>query len=208
MKKTLTALTTLIITLLSTLCYSQDIIELNNGEEIESKVTEVLSKEIKYKKFNNLDGPTYTINIGKVIMIRYENGEKELFSKTSNNFEKLDISSGFYKGSNKLTKKEFKEILSTNQKAYDEYKSGNLVKTLGLIIALPSSAYLGWSIGQGNVESEMLIAGGLGLAGGFLAVIGGNSMIKKSIKTYNNSHQNVSYEFRPNSNGISLALKF
>src|SRR5690554_3677196 len=113
MKKTLTALTTLIITLLSTLCYSQDIIELNNGEEIESKVTEVLSKEIKYKKFNNLDGPTYTINIGKVIMIRYENGEKELFSKTSNNFEKLDISSGFYKGSNKLTKKEFKEILST-----------------------------------------------------------------------------------------------
>ena len=63
MKKTLT---TLIIILLSTLCYSQDIIELNNGDKIKSKVIEILSKKIKYKKFNNLNGPFYTININKV----------------------------------------------------------------------------------------------------------------------------------------------
>lgn len=200
-------LSTLIIFVFSTLSYSQDIIELNDGSEIKAKVTEVLPKEIKYKKFNNLDGPIYTINKSKILMIRYENGDKDIIQKEVQNNEKLAISSGYYKGNNKIRKKEFKTLLSTNQKAYSEYKSGNLVKTLGLVIAIPSAAYLGWSIGQGEVESEALIAGGLGVVGGFLAVIGGNSMIKKSIKTYN-SDKSISYEFKINSNGIGIALSF
>lgn len=200
-------LLTSIIILISTFCYSQDIIELNNGGEIKAKVSEISTKEVKYKKFNNLDGPTYTINIDEIVMIRYENGVKDVFTKTKGNFEKLDISTGYYKGTNKIRKREFKKLLSTNQKAYDEYKSGNLVKTLGFVIVLPSTVYLGWTIGQENIESELLIAGSLGVAGVFLAIIGGNSMIKKSVKTYN-SNKNIGFEFKLNSHGMGVALSF
>ncbi|HIP34089.1 MAG TPA: hypothetical protein EYG89_05135 [Bacteroidia bacterium] len=197
----------IIITLTSNLLFSQDIIELNNGDDIQVKVTEISNKDVKYKKFNNIEGPTYTISKSKILMIRYENGEKEIISKTTNDNTDLSISAGYYQGNNKISKREFKKILSTNQKAYNEYKSGNLVKVLGLVIAVPSSAFLGWSIGQGDVESEILIGGGLGLVGGFLAYVGGNSMVKKSVKTYNSS-KSISYEFKVNSNGVGFAINF
>lgn len=59
--------------------FSQDLIILNSGDEIEAKVTEIGDKHIKYKKYNNLSGPNYTIKKVKVLMIRYENGTKDIF---------------------------------------------------------------------------------------------------------------------------------
>lgn len=61
------------------LCFSQDIIILKNGDEIEAKVTEILIDNIKYKKASNLTGPTYTMPVSKVFMIRYESGDKDIF---------------------------------------------------------------------------------------------------------------------------------
>lgn len=187
--------------------FSQDIIELKNGDDIKAKVIEISNTEIKYKKFSNIEGPIYTISKSKIVMIKYKNGEKEIITKTLINDKKLSISAGYYEGNNKISKREFKKILSTNQKAYNEYKSGSLVKILGLVIAVPSSAYLGWSIGQGDAESEVLIGSGLGLVGGFLAYVGGNSMVKKSVKTYNSS-KSISYEFKINANGVGFAINF
>lgn len=70
----------LLLTLLSTLAvYSQDVIILKDGDEIEAKVTEILSNDIKYKKASNLTGPTYTIAKSKVFMIRYQSGDKDVF---------------------------------------------------------------------------------------------------------------------------------
>ena len=51
----------LIILLFSENILSQDIITKKNGEEIKSKVTEVGEEAIKYKKFSNINGPTYSI---------------------------------------------------------------------------------------------------------------------------------------------------
>lgn len=63
-------------------CFSQDIIILKNGEEIEAKVTEILTNDIKYKRASNPTGPTYTIPVSKVFMIRYESGDKDIFDKS------------------------------------------------------------------------------------------------------------------------------
>ena len=52
----------------------------NNGNTILSKVIEIGSTEVKYKKFSNLNGPTYTIAKAEILVINYENGEKESFS--------------------------------------------------------------------------------------------------------------------------------
>lgn len=62
---------------------AQDVIVKKDGSTITSKVLEITGTEIKYKKYSNLKGPTYTINKTDVNYINYENGEKENFDKTS-----------------------------------------------------------------------------------------------------------------------------
>jgi len=59
----------------------QDIILLRTGEEIRAKITEVTSTEIKYKRFDNLDGPNYITSKSEIFMITYENGRKEVFDQ-------------------------------------------------------------------------------------------------------------------------------
>jgi hypothetical protein len=58
----------------------QDIIVQKTGEEIKAKVEQVLDTEIKYRKFDNLSGPLYSIKKSEVFMIKYENGSKDLFN--------------------------------------------------------------------------------------------------------------------------------
>ena len=60
--------------------FSQDIIIKIDGIEIESKVIEITTEIIKYKKFNHLDGPIRNIKISDVFYIIYENGEREKFT--------------------------------------------------------------------------------------------------------------------------------
>ncbi len=58
---------------------AQDIITTRSGEDIQAKVEEVSPLMIKYKRFSNLDGPSYSISTAQVVMIRYQNGEKDIF---------------------------------------------------------------------------------------------------------------------------------
>jgi hypothetical protein len=59
--------------------YGQDIIVKKNGDEIKSKVEQVLDTEIKYRKADNLSGPVYSVKKAEVFMIKYENGTKDVF---------------------------------------------------------------------------------------------------------------------------------
>ena len=63
--------------------HAQDVIIKENGEEIKAKVTEVGSSEIKYKKFGNESGPTYTISKSELFLIKYADGSKEIMPVTS-----------------------------------------------------------------------------------------------------------------------------
>ncbi|MCL2311287.1 MAG: DUF2846 domain-containing protein [Firmicutes bacterium] len=59
---------------------AQDVITLKNGDEIKAKVTEISLTEIKYKRFDYLDGPSIVIPKAGVFAINYENGTRELFN--------------------------------------------------------------------------------------------------------------------------------
>jgi len=63
--------------------FGQDIILLRTGEEIRAKVIEVTSTEVKYKRFDNQDGPNYVTSKSEIFMITYENGRKEVFDQQS-----------------------------------------------------------------------------------------------------------------------------
>lgn len=60
--------------------YSQDIITLINGDEIEVKITEIYPDEVKYKNYDNIDGPTRVLLKKEVFAIKYENGIREVFT--------------------------------------------------------------------------------------------------------------------------------
>ena len=62
------------------ICFSQDIITKKTGEDIASKILEVGYDEVKYKKFEFKDGPTYTLPKSEIFLIRYENGTKDIFN--------------------------------------------------------------------------------------------------------------------------------
>ena len=58
---------------------AQDLIVLRDGTIIEAKVVEISPTEIRYKRFDHLDGPTIVIPASEVLSIRYENGSVERF---------------------------------------------------------------------------------------------------------------------------------
>jgi hypothetical protein len=81
-EKNVTASTTLPEKIYSIEC---DNIILRNGSTISAKVTEIRDEEIKYKKCENLNGPTYSIDKSEVSGIKYANGTQDTFSTGNNN---------------------------------------------------------------------------------------------------------------------------
>lgn len=61
--------------------FSQDTITKNNSEKIIAKILEISPTEIKYKKFDFQDGPTYIELKSDIKMIVYSNGSKEVFEQ-------------------------------------------------------------------------------------------------------------------------------
>lgn len=68
--------------LTATAAFAQDVIVKKDNSTVLSKVLEVSSAEIKYKKWSNQDGPTYTISVNEVLSINYQNGEIDKFDTT------------------------------------------------------------------------------------------------------------------------------
>jgi hypothetical protein len=59
---------------------AQDVILKKDNTTVLSKVIEVTGTEIKYKKWSNQDGPTYSINRSEVTSINYQNGDVDKFT--------------------------------------------------------------------------------------------------------------------------------
>lgn len=100
---------TIAITFLKlTFCYSQDVITLKTGEDIKAKIIEVGLNDIKYKKFDNIDGPSFTISKSDVLITRYQNGTKDVYNvvnKESSINEDMALqgakdAKAYYKGKN------------------------------------------------------------------------------------------------------------
>jgi hypothetical protein len=87
MKKIILTTLTVIFTL--GICFSQDVITKKSGEDIQAKISEITTTQIKYNRFDNLKGPIYSIDKSEVLMIRYENGTKDIFTESNKSTEKI-----------------------------------------------------------------------------------------------------------------------
>ena len=73
---------TLIITLPLTL-WGQDRLIKKDGFKIDVIVKEINNNDVKYVKWDNLEGPIYTISKSKLFKIEYRNGTSEFVNYSS-----------------------------------------------------------------------------------------------------------------------------
>ncbi len=155
---------------------AQDIITLKDGSDIQAKILEINASEIKYKKYSNPDGPIYTIQKNDVLIVQYENGEKDVFSynqHTSNTKEKI------YEGMK-----------------YNEYRKFYDTKNY---ISQPTDPY---SRGWAGVASAFIPGLGQGVAGEwgrgalfFLGNIGINALLYTQRLEYT-QYSNLTYTYQ------------
>ena len=135
----------LIVTLFlcSVSIFAQDVIVKKDGSTILSKVLEVNAADIKYKKFSNQNGPTYTISKSEILSINYENGEKDNFNETTLEKDTKDSKQNFIPST---ADKRNAELLSLYNKDYSPSdklkKKGGKTKNYMLIFWLSPSSII------------------------------------------------------------------
>jgi len=60
--------------------FAQDIITLKDGTEIRASVLDVEGVDVKFKKFDNINGPSYLLAKSEIFMIKYADGTKDIFT--------------------------------------------------------------------------------------------------------------------------------
>ena len=124
---------TSVLMLLCAKGFAQDIIHTMDTNPIEAKVIEITDTDVRYKTFDNQDGPDYRISLRRVVRIVFENGTEKIFP-AANIAEVYDDTNGpsgelqyrggiFYDLRGRLYNKQVRTYLSDTP-FIDDYKKG------------------------------------------------------------------------------------
>lgn len=221
-------------TLLSALVSAQDIIITTDAKKIEAKILEVSKTEIRYKEFDNLDGPTFVLSTKDIESIAYTSGKVTLFKHTpsSNDGEIISKIDDYYcMGNIKMTEEEYLYFIRQNcPAAWSSYWKGRQLWANGwCMFGLGLGAALGIGVPMtvaGNINAYNSGNFGLYAAGITFIAVGSLTttacipcLIVGGIKK-NNSHEiynevcatknraALELDFQAGQNGLGLALKF
>ncbi len=149
---------------------AQDVIVLKDGSSILSKVLEVTTSEVKYKKWANLDGPTYTSSTAEILSINYQNGEKESLPTTTT--EKMSgicvNESSLYNPTPDHAKKQMAKGMNV---------AGNIIGLGGFLGCLATGILLH---ANGSVDTDVSLW--IGLGGGFACLMLGGAISNRANK--------------------------
>ncbi|MGN6401166.1 MAG: hypothetical protein ACTHMD_11975 [Flavisolibacter sp.] len=73
---------------------AQDTLVLNDGTEMYVKVLEIKESTLSYKKTENITGPTYETDLGKIFMAIYKGGKRESFIKSDTSASEKQLNAG------------------------------------------------------------------------------------------------------------------
>ena len=195
---------------------AQDIITLKSGDEIKAKVQEIGTDNVKYKKYDNLTGPTYTLLKTEIFMIKYENGEKDIFKdapvvasapKVAANHPQTDALNyrySFWSGmkitnisGTELSKVEIRSVMSDVPEALNAYNSGVALHTAGWVFIGAGYGFLTISLIDmmaSEYESSSWLYWDMAALGCFTTALIldaiGNSKWRTAVSIYNNAKQN------------------
>ena len=107
-------------------------------------------------------------------------------------------------------------VMSENNEALRQYNSGRSLFIVGLCVATPSAAVLGWDLGArlggGEGNGMLLGIGAAGVVTGFVISMIGEGRIRNSVQLYNAGANSVaSYQINfgfTQSGGIGLSMRF
>jgi hypothetical protein len=92
MKKTM-FITTILFIFIFQISFSQDTLQFKNGTKIQVIVKEINPENIKYKKFDNQEGPMITVLKNEVTSIKYANGTIDVLDTVVSQVETPKIQS-------------------------------------------------------------------------------------------------------------------
>ena len=149
--------------LLATSAFAQDVIVKKDGSTILSKVIEIGTSEVKYKKYSNPDGPTYTIAKSEIQAINYENGEKETFTdavvtQPQQEYNATSLTNPIDVLSSQKNYQKEKLLLSAKHWRTTGYACG----VIGTVVGIGSAFFL-W-----DNKTALYIVGGCSILGGLL----------------------------------------
>jgi hypothetical protein len=105
------------ISLLPITGFSQDTIFLTKQRQFVVKVIEVENSKVKYRKFENLEGPIYSVEKSEILTIHYNNGTRDTINLAASEIDEKP-----------LKKDDFLKLIKT-PKQKEPYK-GRLSRTV------------------------------------------------------------------------------
>ena len=111
--------------------YAQDLLIRMDSIVMKTKILEINDQSVKYKDFDNLDGPIYTLDQSKIYKIIYQNGKEDYFQPlnsapiqiNSKNVPEI-LSFEQLMNMNDNEKENYLSKIGINS-IYDKFKSGN-----------------------------------------------------------------------------------
>lgn len=189
--------TTFLCSLFVVITAAQDIITQKDGTDIQAKVTEVGIDQISYKKYSNPNGPTYIISKADVLMITYENGEREVYASNFETNTKSLLPQGMMTYNSWSGKVSVGGVTMENEmleryftpEDYKMFTNGRSSYVGGTIIGVIGAIPFGWNLGAlaagGEINREMFIGGGIVMVGGLVISMIGENRIKEAVSHYN-----------------------
>ena len=182
-------------------CFAQDIIVTKDSKRIEAKVTEINADDIKYKLFDNQDGPVYSLLKSNIVTIIYQNGMVEIFeqetatatttvttapavrSRTAPTVVAAQSTSTYNPAQRRLTTAETLLAMQVNYpRLYSQWRSGQRMKGVGwgLTGVGIGSLICGIAIvvdGTDNGDEEQEVAGAVIATAGVCLITGGVTVL-------------------------------
>ena len=213
----------LIIALLTcNVMWASDVIVTKDSKKIDAKITEVTSSEVKYKKLNALDGPTFTLSTSEIQTIVYDNGDVSTFNQegTKKGYQLYDenVTLGFKRiNGKKVSSADYADYLKEHcTPAYNKFRKGQNLYVAGwtCLIAGVTLEICGGVISGISGATEALpftLTGSLAVVAGVPLLITGAVNRGRSISVYEtecNGKTAMELNFGFTKNGVGLALNF
>ena len=221
-----------IFTLLCSLnMLAQDMIYLNSSDSILAKVLTIKDNEISYHKWNNLEGPIYSISTNEVAAIRYANGTYDFFTPKDINVTQDKKKSSvmltragntYYYDNMVMGKRTMLEWLEKQncpaaynqfQRGYNTAQTGWVFMAAGLSFDLVGAILRGIRIEQGIPGIIFMALGGALELACIPTIAVGYSKMHQTVNVYNVSCSTSSkpksyWALQAGNNGIGIAYKF
>jgi hypothetical protein len=176
-------------------------------------VQEIGTDNVKYKKYDNLSGPIYTLMKSEIFMIKYENGDKDIFKETESKVaatsvapdrprkDTLRVDDDFWgaiivdESGNKLSRSKVRSIMSNVPEALKAYNSGSSLQSTGWAFMASCTANLIYTVVKYDDYYNAPAMASWGVTFGAL-ITGGiflykaDSKYKSAVEIYNNAKNN------------------